>query len=593
MALTTKHAQLLKSNRALLISFEGLPVTVKLSVVAIALTLGVLGGAQALKGTASDTVQVCIRNKQTLQCADKSGKPYLMTEYHAQQWKADGIPGEVVFRKSIPATNPHKALWMLLSACSFGAAGVGLRSLQNSERQLAGYEAIAQKRDLAKGEIAARYELLDDYRGVAISEVHLQADLEAAANDRAVVLKQCEVLGEADIKIAQLDAEEAIFEAETAGLSDDKKQEYMEFLRNQKTPFLLSGTQTLAGITDPSDKVSDQTASAIEPEQPDGPKIPKLIWYPSVLIYGAPGSGKTHFAEQEVGKRLAAGHRVIVLDPHAAYGAWQGCEVIGGGMDYPAIDAKLAWFADEVGKRYKRVQTEAHPKFQPLTFVCDEFTRWGGKCPNSTDFFEQLVTDIRKVEMFGLIISHTRTLAGLANAKGFASLRDEALLEVEILGNKDEETGRATPRFEAKIKLPGQPLSDRTLVKLTKHPTLEKSELTSQINAAESTTDYLNRIFKLEFDLGKPEPGAETVSDDFQTLKQPESKESADSDVVYFTALKLDRARAIELILKLKNEMKHTQTEIIWMLWNARPGKTKAYETAISEYKELLAEREK
>ncbi|MBE9093292.1 hypothetical protein [Tychonema sp. LEGE 07203] len=266
MALTAKHAQLLKSNRALLLTFEGFSVTTKLSAVAIALTLGVLGGAQALKGTASDTVQVCIRNKQTLQCADKSGKSYLMTEYHAQQWKADGIPGEVVFRKSIPATNPHKALWMLLSACSFGAAGVGLRSLQNSERQLAGYEAIAQKRDLAKGEITARGELLEDYRGVAISEVHLQADLEAAANDRAVVLKQCEVLGEADIKIAQLDAEEAIFEAETAGLSDDKKQEYMEFLRNQKTPFLLSLTQTLAGINNPGDKVDQSVAApAIEP----------------------------------------------------------------------------------------------------------------------------------------------------------------------------------------------------------------------------------------------------------------------------------------------------------------------------------------
>ena len=266
MALTTKHAQLLKSNRALLLTFESFPIAGKLSAVALALVLGVYGGINALKGTASDTVQVCIRNKQTLQCADKLGKPYLMTEYYAQQWKANGIPREVVFKDTIPATNPHKALWMLLSACSFGAAGVGLRSLQNSERQLAGYEAIAEKRDLAKGEIAARHELLDDYRGVAISEVHLQADLEAAANDRAVVLKQCEVLGEADIKIAQLDAEEAIFEAETAGLSEDKKQEYMEFLRNQKTPFLLSGTQTLAGINNPGDKVDQSVAApAIEP----------------------------------------------------------------------------------------------------------------------------------------------------------------------------------------------------------------------------------------------------------------------------------------------------------------------------------------
>jgi RecA/RadA recombinase len=382
-------------------------------------------------------------------------------------------------------------------------------------------------------------------------------------------------------------------EADEVAFEGEIETAYLESLGidpSQRQP-LLTGTATLESVSNPSDKVTQATSPAIEPEQPeqaDGPKIPKLIWYPSVLVYGAPGSGKTHFAEQEVGKRLAAGHRVVVLDPHAAYGAWLRCEVYGGGMDYVAIDVKLAWFADEVAKRYKIVQSQPNPKFQPLTFVCDEFTRWGNKCANSTDFFEQLVTDIRKVEMFGLIISHTRTLAGLANAKGFASLRDEALLEVEILGNKDEETGRATPRFEAMVKLPGQSLSDRTLVKLTKHPTPPESQSAPQSNPAESTTDYLNRVYKLEFDLGKSSLESEAVSDDFQTMKRPDSNESADETVVYFTSFKLDRERAIELILKLKNEMKHNQTEIIWMLWNARPGKTKAYEMAVSEYKELL-----
>jgi len=383
-----------------------------------------------------------------------------------------------------------------------------------------------------------------------------------------------------------------LLEADEVAIEGEIEQAYLESMgiTPQQQP-ALTGTATLSSTTHPGDKVEQQaTPGAIEPEpeQADGPKIPKLIWYPSVLIYGAPGSGKTHFAEQEVGKRLAVGHRVVVLDPHAAYGAWQGCEVIGGGMNYPAIDAKLAWFADEVAKRYKVVQSQPNPKFQPLTFVCDEFTRWGNKCANSTDFFEQLVTDIRKVEMFGLIISHTRTLAGLANAKGFASLRDEALLEVEILGNKDEETGRATPRFEAMVKLPGQSLSDRTLVKLT-HPTPtapEPTPPTAGANPAETAADYLNRVYKLEFDLGK----SETVSDEFQAVKQPDSNESTDKGVVYFTNLNLDRKQAIELILKLKLEAKHSQTEIIWMLWGARPGKTKAYETAVSEYKELLAE---
>jgi hypothetical protein len=293
MALTTKHAQLLKSNRALLLSFESFPIAGKLSAVALALLLGIYATINAIKGTASDTVQVCIRSsKQSLQCADKAGKPYIMTEYHAQQWKANGVPGEVIFKDTIPASNPYKALWMLLSGCSFGVAGVGLRSLQNSERQLAGYEAIAEKRDLAKGQMAARTELLEDYRTMAIEEVQLQGDLEAVANDCAVTLKQCEILGEADIRISQLDAEEAIFEAEVAGLPEDKKREYIDFLRNQKTPFLLTGTQTLDGINNPSDKVEP---SSVPTKTPGEQLLDDLAYSDkSMILAGSTGAGKSH-----------------------------------------------------------------------------------------------------------------------------------------------------------------------------------------------------------------------------------------------------------------------------------------------------------
>lgn len=385
---------------------------------------------------------------------------------------------------------------MALAAGSFSAAGVVLRSLQNSERQLATYEAIAEKRDSAKAQITARAELIEDYRNVAIAEVHLQADLEEAANDRAVVLKQCEVLGEADIKIAQLEAEEALFEAETAGLSDEKKQEYLEFLRNQRTPFQLTGTQTLDSISYPGDKVEQQATSlAIKPEQPeqaDSPKMPVLTNYPSVLIYGAPGSGKTTFAEQEVKRRLEADHRVIICDPHAAYGAWAGCEVVGGGMNYAAIDAKLEWFAVEVRRRYKIIETQPNPTFQPLTLCCDEFTNWAGRCSAAGEFFQSALSDIRKAKMFGLIVSHTRTMAGLANAAGMAKLRDEALLEVELLGQQCPKTGDAVPRFEAVIKLPGMQLNKRFILQVPKLSEPNNHQPTKQDSA------YLDPIARLD-----------------------------------------------------------------------------------------------
>jgi hypothetical protein len=386
-------------------------------------------------------------------------------------------------------------------------------------------------------------------------------------------------------------------EADEVAFESEIETAYMESLGidpSQQQP-LLTGTATLDRTTNPSDKVDQSASAAIEPQQPeqaDSPKLPVLTNYPSVLIYGAPGSGKTTFAEQEVKRRLEAGHKVIVCDPHAAYGAWAGCSVVGGGMDYAAIDAKLEWFAAEVRRRYKIIESQPNPTFQPLTLCCDEFTNWAGRCSAAGEFFQSALSDIRKAKMFGLIVSHTRTMAGLANAAGMAKLRDEALLEVELLGQQCPKTGNAVPRFEAVVKLPGMPLNKRFILQVPKLSEPNNHQPTKQDSSYLDPIARLEQIYKLECDPPKPETESETVSDEFQNVKQPHSSNSSDSDAVYFTALKLDRARAIELILKLKNEMKHTQTEIIWMLWNARPGKTKAYETAVSEYKELLAEGE-
>ena len=284
-------------------------------------------------------------------------------------------------------------------------------------------------------------------------------------------------------------------EADEVAFEGEIETAYLESLGvdpQQQQP-ALTGTATLDSTTHPGDKVDQQsTPGAIEPEQPDSPKMPVLTNYPSVLIYGAPGSGKTTFAEQEVKRRLEAGHRVIICDPHAAYGAWAGCEVVGGGMDYKAIDAKLEWFAAEVRRRYKRIESEPNPTFQPLTLCCDEFTNWAGRCSAAGEFFQSALSDIRKAKMFGLIVSHTRTMAGLANAAGMAKLRDEALLEVELLGQQCPKTGNAVPRYEAVIKLPGMPLNKRFILQVSKLSNHGNHQPTKQ----DST--YLDPIARLQ-----------------------------------------------------------------------------------------------
>ena len=64
-------------------------------------------------------------------------------------------------------------------------------------------------------------------------------------------------------------------------------------------------------------------------DQPDYNWVDELITYPTVLIFGAPGSGKTSFARHLISKRLELGHAVIALDPHNKVGKWGNCKVIG------------------------------------------------------------------------------------------------------------------------------------------------------------------------------------------------------------------------------------------------------------------------
>ena len=278
---------------------------------------------------------------------------------------------------------------------------------------------------------------------------------------------------------------------------------------------LLTGTATLDSVSNPSDKVDQSSSPAIEPDQSIGTKMPVLTNYPSVLIYGAPGSGKTTFAEQEVKRRVLAGHRVIICDPHAAYGAWAGCEVVGGGMNYAAIDAKLEWFAAEVRRRYKIIETQPNPTFQPLTLCCDEFTNWAGRCSAASEFFQSALSDIRKAKMFGLIVSHTRTMAGLANAAGMAKLRDEALLEVELLGQQCPKTGNAVPRYEAVVKLPGMPLNKRFILQVSKLSEPHNHQPTKQ------DSSYLDPIARL---------GRNTSVDDVSETQNNTSDSSSGKD---------------------------------------------------------------
>ena len=203
------------------------------------------------------------------------------------------------------------------------------------------------------------------------------------------------------------------------------------------------------------------TASApLLPEQ----WTPDLMGYPSILLYGAQGAGKTSTAAWLIRERIKAGHQIKILDPHRSYGQWNGLECIGDGMDYDAINDELKAFTEEIKARYKARAKTLNYNPPKLTLVCDEFTQWAKKCSHSATFFEESLTDIRKINLHVLFVSHARTLTGLGGSSGLAATRDAGLLELELEAQVDPVTKKASPKLLGWLKYPGVAMNERQRV---------------------------------------------------------------------------------------------------------------------------------
>lgn len=233
--LSDKHSELASTQQSSFMQwFGGLSFDKKIANIGVSLTIGITSAAIAWTGESSNRIYFCLRTPQNeLRCVDNHNRPYRMTLWHWQQWKKDGMPTTVVPNEDISpkglvkASNSLKPLWAVGAFAGFASAGWMLRHLQDDERKLANFQTVAEKRDVAKAELKAQSELMDNYREVAVKQVELQADLDLVANDRTVDIQKAEILGETEILITQMEAKDAVFEAETAGMSEEQRQEYI------------------------------------------------------------------------------------------------------------------------------------------------------------------------------------------------------------------------------------------------------------------------------------------------------------------------------------------------------------------------------
>ncbi|MGJ5631848.1 hypothetical protein [Nostoc sp. CALU 1950] len=531
--LTDKHKQLSESQQSGLMKWFGqLPMDKKAVAIGLSLTVGISSAAMAWKGESSDRIYFCVRTPQKkLVCQDQNNRPFRMTPYYWEQWKQEGMPRQIVRNPAmgvnglVKATNQYKPLWAFGGFLGFALAGWMLRHCQYEEKQRAVFEDIAQKRDAAKAEMAARSELLESYRDVAIAEVQLQADLDLIANDRTVDITKAEIYAHTEIEVTQMEATDAIFEAQTAGMTEQQKAEYIKQLREMKTPY-LQGSQTLQGTIDPNDKVTGNEQSAIAPTDKYR-WINNTIGYPT-LIFGGMGAGKSWTTREIIWKKVQAGWNIVALDPHGTQVEWRGVRLITG---YKEIALFMQWYMAEMRQRYEDYRKSGLTEEQwterlrnsgkMLSVICEEFTTWTDnivepmpddcedeKWKPDPDFigkwFRCAMTESRKQLMIPLFVAHDRTMEILAKAKGLSKLRDAALLEVELIATIDPITTEAKASGRGRIKLPGH--GQWIDIEL---PKLDHKRIDFRLDESRTVNDpptidkaTLERIYELEFNLG-------------------------------------------------------------------------------------------
>lgn len=331
----------------------------------------------------------------------------------------------------------------------------------------------------------------------------------------------------------------------------------------------------------------------------------------TALLWGNQGSGKSWMARYLAKLKKDKGYRVIVLDPDSNPSEWQGLESY---HDFEDIEDFLKWYVDELKARYSAFNSSTMKEDEwrdklwtdgkAIAVICEEVTTYIDLISDKellNQFFRLGLTKSRKQEMPLTFVSHNNTQSALGGIKGLGNLI-ERMLQLNLETTINPSNLQPTSSGKGRVKLDGSlawiPVALPTLsekitdfgepsTKLIDCLPKNENKITDQQKwdrlILESTNDEVNELIE-RF---RSQRTGETTEIPSEPLKQAQGEEFNQS-LKRFTKLKLPLKQAQELVQQLRNEM--NQTQVISLLWEAKPGSNKAYQEALKEYKELVQE---
>lgn len=174
-----------------------------------------------------------------------------------------------------------------------------------------------------------------------------------------------------------------------------------------------------------------------------------------LLIYGGQGSAKTTFARGLGFIRQSMGHSIRVADPHGAAVRWQPWPVLGSGRNYSAVNTALKDFDEEVTQRYEQYSVGVD-HFPRNTVICDELTQWADHVATAPAFIKSACSDIRKIMLYVVLISHGDTVDTIGGAKGLKTAFDGNAVKLHLESTLNPTSGEYMPTGFGTLYIPGQ-----------------------------------------------------------------------------------------------------------------------------------------